>query len=65
MLPWWLSGKIVPNYAGDARDGGLIPGSGRSPGEGNGNLLQYSGESHGQRRLVVYSPGVCAKLLQW
>ena len=22
---------------------GLIPGSGRSPGEGNGNLLQYSG----------------------
>ena len=23
-------------------DPGLIPGSGRSPGEGNGNLLQYS-----------------------
>ena len=26
---------------GDARDTGLIPGSGRSPGEGNGNPLQY------------------------
>ena len=25
-----------------AGDPGLIPGSGRSPGEGNGNLLQYS-----------------------
>ena len=28
--------------AGDTRDVGLIPGSGRSPGEGNGNPLQYS-----------------------
>ena len=27
---------------GDARDAGSIPGSGRSPGEGNGNPLQYS-----------------------
>ena len=26
----------------NARDRGLIPGSGRSPGEGNGNPLQYS-----------------------
>ena len=26
----------------NARDPGLIPGSGRSPGEGNGNPLQYS-----------------------
>ena len=26
----------------NARDQGLIPGSGRSPGEGNGNPLQYS-----------------------
>jgi len=29
--------------AGDIRDVGLIPGSGRSPGEGYGNPLQYSG----------------------
>ena len=28
--------------AGGARDTGLIPGLGRSPGEGNGNLFQYS-----------------------
>ena len=28
--------------ARDAEDLGLIPGLGRSPGEGNGNLLQYS-----------------------
>ena len=28
--------------AGDSRDTGLIPGSGRSPGRGNGNPLQYS-----------------------
>ena len=31
-----------PANAGDARDLGLIPGSGRSPGEGNGNPVQYS-----------------------
>ena len=28
--------------AGDTRDMGSIPGSGRSPGVGNGNSLQYS-----------------------
>ncbi|CAN0387326.1 unnamed protein product [Rangifer tarandus platyrhynchus] len=28
--------------AGDAGDSGSLPGSGRSPGEGNGNLLQFS-----------------------
>ena len=31
--------KIPPANAGDAKDMGLIPG--RSPGEGNGNQLQY------------------------
>ena len=31
-----------PANAGDARDTGLIPGSKRSPGGGNGNSLQYS-----------------------
>ena len=34
--------KNPPANAGDVRDVGLIPGSGRSPGEGNGNPLQYS-----------------------
>ena len=35
-LPWWLSGKESTCKAGDAGDMGLIPGSGRSPGKGNG-----------------------------
>ena len=35
--------KKPPANAGDAGDAGLIPGSGRTPGEGNGNPLQYSG----------------------
>ena len=34
--------KNPPTRAGDAGDPGLIPGSERSPGGGNGNLLQYS-----------------------
>ena len=34
--------KNPPANAGDARNVGLIPGSGRSPGVGNGNLIQYS-----------------------
>ena len=34
--------KNLPNNAGDIRDLGLIPGSGRSPGRGHGNPLQYS-----------------------
>ena len=33
---------MVKNPPVNAGDTGLIPGSGRSPGEGNGNLLQYS-----------------------
>ena len=39
-LPWWLS--QVKNPPANAGDTGSIPGSGRSPGEGNGNPLQYS-----------------------
>ena len=34
--------KNLPAKAGDARDVSSIPGSGRSPGVGNGTLLQYS-----------------------
>ena len=34
--------KNLTVNAGDARDMGSIPGSGRSSGEGNGNPLQYS-----------------------
>ena len=34
--------KNLPANAGDGRVGRLIPGSGRSPGGGHGNPVQYS-----------------------
>ena len=34
--------KNQPAHAGDIKDKDLIPGSGRSPGRGHGNSLQYS-----------------------
>ena len=37
-----LEVKNLSANAGDERDPGLIPGSGRSTGEGNGNPIQYS-----------------------
>ena len=47
-----------PANAGYVRDAGSIPGSGRSPGRGHGNPLQYSclENPHGQRNLADYSP---------
>ena len=42
---WASRGSVIKNLpanAGDTRDVGSIPGSGRYPGEGNGNPLQYS-----------------------
>ena len=38
-FPGGSDGKESANNAGDV---GSVPGSGRSPGEGNGNVLQYS-----------------------
>ena len=37
----FLGGSVVKNPPANAEDEGSIPGSGRSPGEGNGNILQY------------------------
>ena len=53
-FPGSSDGKASASNAGEL---GSIPGSGRSPGEGNGNPLQYSclEISHGQRSLVGYS----------
>ena len=50
--------KDLPANAGDTRDVGLIPGSGRFPGEGNtGNTpVVLPGKFHGQRSLTGYSP---------
>ena len=41
-IPGGIAGKNPPASAADVRDAGSIPGSGGSPGEGNGNLYQYS-----------------------
>ena len=40
-LPWWLSGQEPTCSAEATGDTGLIPGWGKSSGEGNGNPLQY------------------------
>ena len=42
FFPGDASGKELAASAGDTRDMGLIPGSGRSPKGRNGNPLQYS-----------------------
>ena len=57
----FLSGSAAEESAfnaGDTGDVGSIHGLRRSPGEGNGNPLQYSclGKSHGQSSLAGYSP---------
>ena len=53
--------KNLPAKVGDIRDAGLIPGSGRSPGGGHGNPLQYSclENPHEQGSLVGYNPQGC------
>ena len=54
-LPWWLRGKASACNAGNP---GSIPGSERSPGEGNSQPTPVflTGKSHGWRSLVGYSP---------
>ena len=54
-FPARSAGKESTYNAGDL---GSIPGSGRSPGGGYGNPLQYSclEYPHGQRSLANYSP---------
>ena len=54
---------MVKNLPANAGDVGSIPGSGRSPGKGNGNLLQYSclGNPADRRILVGYSPSGCKR----
>ena len=52
-----LDGSVINSPPANAGDTGLIPGLGISPGEGNGNLLQYSCLGNPMdRRLVGYSP---------
>ena len=58
------AGKETPCNAGVTGDTRSIPGSGRSPGEGNGYPLQYTCLENpcGKRTLVSYSPGGCKEL---
>ena len=56
VIKGFPGGSEVKASACNVGDLGSIPGSGISPGEGKGNPLQYSGESHGWRSLVGYSP---------
>ena len=58
---------MVKNLPASAGDVGSIPGLGRSPGEGNGNPLQYSrlGKSQGQRSLQGYTVHGVAKSQKW
>ena len=42
IVSYFPDGSVVKNSPVNAGDSGSIPGSGRSPGEGNGYPLQYS-----------------------
>ena len=75
--PWSRVGisQVVPVVknslanAGDIRDLGSIPGSGRSPGEGHGNPLQYSclenPRDRGVQRATVHMVTKSWTLLKW
>jgi len=53
-------GSVVKNLPVDAGDAGSIAGSGRCPGGGHGNPIQYSCmENSRQRTLVSYNPWDC------
>ena len=51
-LPWWLSGKESVYNVGDLD---LIPKPERSPGEGNGNPLQYSCQEKSTERGIWWA----------
>ena len=55
---------MVKNPPAGVGDTGLIPGSGRSSGEGNSDPLQYLclRHSHGQRSLVDHNPRGCKRV---
>ena len=55
--------KYLSANAGDAGDTGLIPGTGGSPGEGNGNPFQYSClENPMEREAWWANPWGCKEL---
>ena len=64
-----LMRKNPPANEGDIRDTGLIPGSGRSPGGGHGNTLQYSCLGNPMNREVwqdiVYAVAKSQTRVKW
>ena len=61
----YLGSSGVKNLLANVGVVGFIPASGRSPGEGNGNPLQYlPGKSQEQRRLATTVRGVTKSLTQ-
>ena len=56
----FTGGSVVKNPYANSKDAGSIPGSGRFPGERNGNPLQHACLGNpmrkSQRSLVGYSP---------
>ena len=56
--PFWPGVKNLRADAGGTGDSHSVPGSGRSPGGGHSNVLQYSclENPHGQRNLGGYGP---------
>ena len=51
----FAGGSVVKNSPTNAGDMGSIPGSGKSPGEGNGNPLQYSGLENPMERAAWWA----------
>ena len=70
-LPTWERGfpgsSAGKESACNAGDLSSIPGLGRFPGRGHGNLLQYSclENSQGQKRLTGYNPWGCKVRHDW
>ena len=61
-FPDGVNGKEPSANAGDTGDVGSIPGSGRYPGGGNGNPLQYSCLENPRDRAAWQAPYGCKDL---
>jgi len=63
---WFPGGSVVKKPPANAGAMGWIPGWGRTPGEGNGNPLQYSclgnPMERGARQVIVH--GIAKRLTQ-
>ena len=60
LIAWCPGGSVVKNPPANSGDAVSIPGLERSPGEGNGNLFQYSClENPTDRGLTGYCPWGC------